>query len=119
RASWRKDAARFDRMPRPARRQEWAGQAKVVPRPESRPRAETNAGPELSRVADLNPAPLGGDALAGDLTCFGGIGRRIERSPCALRCDRPTQPRMSLRASGRVALGVAPPALPQTRTCPH
>jgi hypothetical protein len=57
--------ARFNRQPCPARRQEWSGQAEVVPRPESLPRTETNAGPELSRVADLNPAFLGGDAVAG------------------------------------------------------
>jgi hypothetical protein len=54
------DAARFNRLPRPARRQEWSGQAELAPRPESLPTTETNAGPELSRVADLNPALVGG-----------------------------------------------------------
>ena len=56
---------RFNRLPGPARRQEWSGQAEVVPRPESSPRTETNAGPELSRVADLNAALPRGDAVAG------------------------------------------------------
>ena len=58
-----RDVARLNRLPRPARGQEWSGQAEVVPRPGSLPRTEANAGPDLSRVADLNPALLGCDAF--------------------------------------------------------
>jgi hypothetical protein len=57
------DVARLNRLPRPARGQEWSDQAEVVPRPGSLPRTEANAGPDLSRVADLNPALLGCDAF--------------------------------------------------------
>src|SRR3954468_24194623 len=78
------DAARFNRLPRPARRQEWSGQAEVVPRPESSPRTETNAGPELSRVSDLTPRSPG-----------------VMPSPDLnlLRSDRPKHRTVALRAS--------------------
>ena len=49
----------FACKPRLARRQERVGRPRFVPRPKSRARAETNAGPELSRVADANPRPSG------------------------------------------------------------
>ena len=71
------DAARFNRLPRPARRQGWSGQAEVVPRPESLPWTKTNAGPEPSRVADCNPAIVG---------CMPSPGNNL------LRSDRPRHP---------------------------
>ncbi len=70
------DAARFNGLPHPARRQGWSGQAEVAPRPESLLRTETNARPELSRVADLNPA-LVGECRCPVLACFGLIDRGV------------------------------------------
>ena len=67
-----RDAARFDRLPRSARRQERSGRAEVYLGPESSPRTWTDAGPELSRVAGPNPAFVGG-CRHEVLTCFGLI----------------------------------------------
>jgi hypothetical protein len=80
----RRDATRFDRLPRQARRQGRSGEAEVDPRPDSLPRTETDAGPELRRVADLNHELVAGVPSP-------GINLR--------RSDRPKQPTMSLRAS--------------------
>jgi hypothetical protein len=59
------DAARFDGLPRPALRQEWFGQAEIVPAEYPHSRPDTIARPELSRVVDLNPSFVGRDPVAG------------------------------------------------------
>jgi hypothetical protein len=59
------DAARFNRLPRPARRQEWSGRPEFLLRSECLPLTGTHAKPELSRVAHHHPALVGGDVVAG------------------------------------------------------
>jgi hypothetical protein len=81
------DAATFNRLRRSARRHERSGQAEVVARPAYLPGTDSNAGSELSSVADLNPEIVGGCRRRA-LTCVGRIDRRIGEAPCARRCRR-------------------------------
>jgi hypothetical protein len=80
------DAARFNRLPRPARRQEWSGRPEFRLRSESLPLTGTHAKPELSRVAHHHPR------LSGVMSSPGIY---------LLRSDRPKQPRIKrLRVVG-------------------
>jgi hypothetical protein len=54
--------------------------------------------------------PSSRDTRAGALTRFGRIDRSVERSPCALRSDRPKHRRSSLRASVSSDRRAQPPA---------
>jgi hypothetical protein len=85
------DAATFNRLRQSARRHERSRQAEVVARPACLPGTDSNAGSELSSVADLNPEIVGGcgrraliyvgriDRRAQSRArCFGVVGRRAQ-----------------------------------------
>jgi hypothetical protein len=81
------DAARFNRLRLSTRRHERSGRAEVVARAAHSPGTDSNAGFELSSVADLNPEIVVGYRRRA-LTCVGRIDQCAQLACSMLRCRR-------------------------------
>jgi len=80
-----RDALSFNRRRRSARRHEWSGQAEVVARPKYLPGTDSNAGSELSSVADLNPRSSGDAGAGHQPASVGSTEATSDRSTSAWR----------------------------------